>query len=65
MTVKEALEHTINTLNGVCVPMALMQTIGEPIATAIGNMRACIDAIDAIETDESREAEEVERTGEE
>lgn len=54
MKVKEALEITVNTLSAICVPVGLMQVIGEPIATAIGNLRACIDAIDR---DERKEGE--------
>lgn len=45
MKVKEALEITVNTLSAICVPVGLMQVIGEPIATAIGNLTACIEAI--------------------
>ena len=46
MTVKEALKITISTLSSISVPVALMGQIGEPIATAVGNLNACIEAMD-------------------
>ena len=46
MLVKEVLEITINTLNSICIPVGLMQAIGEPIAASVGNLKACIEAIE-------------------
>lgn len=53
MTVKEALKMTVDLLNGISVPVSLVQSIGEPVAAAIGNLTACIAAI---EENEKKEA---------
>ena len=45
MTVKEVLESTICTLSAINIPVALIKQIGEPVANAIGNLTACVDAI--------------------
>lgn len=46
MTVREVLQMTIQGLNGVCVPVGLMESVGKPIQNAVLNMEACIEAID-------------------
>lgn len=53
MTVKEVLELTINSLNSICIPVALVKPIGEAIATATGNLQACIDALEKAESEEA------------
>lgn len=45
MTIDEVLEITINMLNGVNVPVCLMDQIGTPISQAIGNLTECVKAL--------------------
>ena len=44
LTINEVLEMTAGILEGIEVPMKHMETIGVPIANAIHNIRACIQA---------------------
>ena len=46
MTVKEVLEITIKNLEGIQVPVALLESIGVPIRQNANNLRECILAID-------------------
>lgn len=57
MTVKEVLELTINSLNSICIPVALVKPIGEAIATAAGNLQACIDALEKAEGGEGEKTD--------
>ena len=45
MSIKEVLEITAAMLNNISVPVGMMKTVGEQIATAAGNLQACIDAL--------------------
>ena len=45
MSLKEALEITINTLCNINVPVAYMNQIGTPIAVSVSNLQACLDAM--------------------
>ena len=54
MTIREVLEVTAAMLNNISVPVGMMKTVGEQIATAAGNLQACIDALDR---DENRKEE--------
>lgn len=45
ITVTEALEITINLLNGISIPVALMEQIGVPISQAVSNLGECIRAM--------------------
>lgn len=59
MSIREAIEIVINQLNGINVPVGLLQQIGFPINQAVDNLRACVEAIDR---DTKNEVEE--NTGE-
>lgn len=50
ITVTEALEITINLLNGISIPVALMEQIGVPISQAVSNLGECIRALNENET---------------
>lgn len=45
ITVTEALERTIRTLEGIMIPAGLSEQIGKPILGCIGNIQQCIDAM--------------------
>lgn len=53
MTLKEAMQTTVDILQGINIPVGLIPQIGEPIAVAIGNLRACIDGINKMEEQEN------------
>lgn len=43
--VYKALEITIDILNGISVPVSLMEQIGVPISRAVNNLAQCVEAI--------------------
>lgn len=45
MTVYEALQKSIDTLNSICVPVPMLQQIGSPISGAISLIQASMDAL--------------------
>ena len=47
MTIDQVLRITINEMEGLKVPVGLMDEIGIPIARAISNIRLCIQAVEA------------------
>ena len=59
MTVLEALNLAMETLNGISVPVPQLQTIGLPIGRANDLIQASIDALQKnMKTEETKEAEE-------
>lgn len=61
MTIDQVLKITVETLEGVKVPVKLMDDIGIPVARAISNIRMCIQAVEASRAEaESKQAEEQE-----
>ena len=78
MTVKDILQNTVNDLNGIMLPVGLMDTAGQTIKVCANNLQACVNAIRQEEwkqeklakrqeeTDEAEDrAEEAEETAEE
>ena len=63
MTVLEALNLAMETLNGISVPVPQLQTIGLPISRANDLIRASIDALQ--KNAKAEEAKETEETKEE
>ena len=63
VTIKYVIEQTIDLLKQVQVPMTLFDQIALPVNAAIGNLRACIDAINRSEREQAQTKEE--RKGEE
>lgn len=59
MTIREALEVTKAILDGISVPVALMEQIGAPLKAAADNLKFIIEGIKNAET-----AEEEEKHGE-
>lgn len=45
MTLKDALKETVRMLETINVPAGLVNQIGFPLMSAIGNLHNCIDAI--------------------
>ena len=61
MTIDQVLKITVETLEGVKVPVKLMDDIGIPVARAISNIRMCIQAVEASRAEaENKQAEEQE-----
>lgn len=61
MTVLEALNLAMETLNGISVPVPQLQTIGLPISRANDLIRASIDALQKnANSEEPKETEEAE-----
>ena len=59
MTVLEALNLAMETLNGISVPVPQLQTIGLPISRANDLIQASIDALQKnMKTEEAKETEE-------
>ena len=63
MTVLEALNLAMETLNGISVPVPQLQTIGLPISRANDLIQASIDAIQ--KNTKAEEPKETEETKEE
>lgn len=55
MTVRQALETTKAILDGISVPVALMEQIGAPLKAAADNMAIIIEGIKNAETAEGEE----------
>ena len=51
MTVRDALNVTINLLGSIAVPRYLNETVGKPIDNAMNNLRACVDAMEQAKED--------------
>ena len=45
LTIEEVLMITKNILNGICVPVSMIDAIGAPIDHAVKNITVCLDAI--------------------
>lgn len=61
MTIDQVLKITVETLEGVKVPVKLIDDIGIPVARAIGNIRMCIKAVEDSRAEaENKQAEEQE-----
>lgn len=58
MSIREVLELVINDLNGINVPVGLMEQIGLPINQSIGNLKACVEAINRDDKKPQEEAKE-------
>ena len=52
MTIREALEVTKAILDGISVPVALMEQIGAPLKAAADNLGIMIEGIDKAEEEE-------------
>lgn len=55
MTIREALETTKAILDGISVPVALMEQIGAPLKAAADNLAIIIEGIKNAETAEGEE----------
>ena len=64
MTIEQVLKATADMLGNVNVPAGLIRTIGEPIAAAIENLTACLNAIEADRAAKAEEAKEESEDGE-
>ena len=45
MTIEEVLTDAVNVLSGIVLPVALVESVGIPIAKISSNLKACILAI--------------------
>ena len=57
LSLKQALEMTRDILAGISVPVALIEQIGAPVASAVANLNACIDAINEQEENKDGNAD--------
>lgn len=55
MTVLEALKESINTLNGISVPVAMIQQIGVPVQRAVALIQASADALEKSAQEQAQE----------
>ena len=61
MTIDQVLKITVETLEGLKVPVSLIDEISIPVARAISNIRMCIEAVEASRAEaESKQTEEQE-----
>lgn len=61
MTIKTAIEITVNLLGNIAVPRNLNETVGIPIDSAIANLNMCLDAIR--QDEEAQQAKEEKTEG--
>lgn len=59
MTVYDLVRETIRMMEGIAVPVGLMDSIGAPIKASIGNLRACLNAWDLENAQKAAAAEKV------
>ena len=61
MTIDQVLKITVETLEGLKVPVSLIDEISIPVKRAIVNIRMCIEAVEASRAEaERKQAEEQE-----
>ena len=61
MTIDQVLKITVETLEGLKVPVSLIDEISIPVARAISNIRMCIEAVEASRAEaENKQTEEQE-----
>lgn len=58
-TVKDILIDVNKLLNGINIPVAMVESIGIPVARAISGIQLCIDAFDRQEQAEQEKQEPV------
>ncbi len=63
MTIDQVLKITVETLEGLKVPVSMIDEIGIPVARAIGNIRMCIEAVEASRAGAKREEAEEQKDG--
>lgn len=56
MTVKDVLNDVIKLLNGINIPVSMVETVGIPVARAINGINLCINAFD--EQEKAKQAEQ-------
>ena len=54
MTIRDALVITLEQLRGITVPVELVESIGIPVATAVANLKTCIEGIDKAAEEEKQ-----------
>ena len=59
-TVEDVILEAMNVLNNLTVPIALVETLGLPIALVSANLKSCLDAFEA----ERKKAAAAEQGGE-
>ena len=60
MTIKEAVIHVANTLEGINLPVGLIKTVGVPMSNSIDILRQCIEYMEQAEqAEKQKEGEEV------
>lgn len=59
-TVEDVILEAMNVLNNLTVPIALVETLGMPIALVSANLKSCLDAFEA----ERKKAAAAEQGGE-
>ncbi len=64
MTVLEALNLAMETLNGISVPVPQLQTIGLPIGRANDLIRASVDALEKNSPEQKQEETPEDKGGE-
>ena len=52
MTIRQALEATKQILDGICVPVSMLESIGAPLKAATDNLGIMIGEIKKAEEDE-------------
>lgn len=65
VTVKEVLQATIDILNGINIPVSMLDQIGNPIKVCANNLTECVKAIEAAEPKAEEEESGEEQVGEE
>ena len=56
-SVEQVIEFTLNILNGIMVPAKMAETIGLPIAQAIGNLEAVKQVMENAKPEGQKEVE--------
>jgi len=46
-TVEDVILEAVNVLNSLTVPIALVETLGMPIALVSANLKSCLEAFEA------------------
>ena len=57
-SIGQVVQFTLNILNGISIPAVLAETVGVPIAKAIGNLNAIAEAIRTQEEEGAKDGRE-------
>lgn len=57
MTVEQVIEVTVKLLEGIRLPISMIDEVGAPIRAAVNNLNACLKAMQEVKKDGDSDSE--------